>query len=77
MCDQIMLPHVTRYCRVLARRMASSSARPEPLLQVPKVNQFGIPLLPEGLREKLFARQGPNSIEKQIWLEFWLEMHPV
>ena len=34
----------------------ASTTRPEPLQSAPKVNQFGIPLLPEELRERLFAK---------------------
>ena len=48
-----MLPSVTRCCRRMASTKPTTlSAEPS---QVPKVNQFGIPLLPDGLRERLFA----------------------
>ena len=48
-----------------SRRMASTTTEPLQVRGVaaaaapknPKVNKFGIPLLPEGLREKLFAKE--------------------
>ena len=67
LCDQIsfiMLPSVTRSCRRMAStRSAASAAEPS---QVPKVNQFGIPLLPDGLRERLFAGEETAAGERVL-----------
>ena len=53
--------------------MASTKPTLAEPLQVPKVNQFGIPLLPDGLRERLFSkdetRVGENVLRSaQAWL---------
>ena len=42
----------------LVRRLASTRPRAEQSApKCPKVNPFGIPLLPEGLRDRLFSRE--------------------